>query len=289
MSRKWKKTIKNLSLGILGLGILGGAVALGTNYLKNDSVNIHPSYEIGGLTEYGKYVEDECKLYTKDKFACDGLKATLDFDNNISYRIFYYDILDNFIEATDILTDGYSDNAPLNGAYARVEITPLDDEDGKISWMEKHDYASKLNLSVSKTADNVNEKFVSLNGQLLEIKNNTTDLVFDMNMSFDGTDMKFVEEDSHAVTSRCLLDVSGYKSITFDASTSGEGGIGVEIYQFYDLGFKKMDLVTDSVTADSITLNFNKNAKYVIISLYLVNDCNEAFVSNVQNLFTLNK
>lgn len=34
MSRKGKKIFKNLSFGILGLGILGGAVALGTNYLK---------------------------------------------------------------------------------------------------------------------------------------------------------------------------------------------------------------------------------------------------------------
>ena len=234
MSRNGKRLFKNLSLGILGLGILGGAVALGTNYLKNDSVNIHPSYEIGGLTEYGKYVEDECKLYTKNKFACDGLKATLDFDNDISYKIFYYDILDNFIESTDSLMNGYSTQAPINGAYARIEITPLNDEDGKISFMEKLDYASQLNLSVSKKAKNVNDKYVSYKGIPFTIVNNIHDVIFVSNKNI--TDEFIIEDSSSlsAMTTTCL-DVSDKKTLVVDSTITEElSGFGMGVFLFKD-------------------------------------------------------
>jgi len=267
MSRRTKKIFKNLGLGILGLGVLGGAVALCTNYVKNDSVKIHPTYEVGGLTDYGKYVEDEGKLYTKDMFPCDGLKATLDFDNDISYRVFYYDILGNFIEATDDLVEGFSEEAPLNGAYARIEITPLDDEDDKISFREKIDYSSQLNLSVSKTADNINDMFVSFKGKPFEIVNNVPDLVFEYGFKIDEN-INFVEYDSFTSTTKTLLNVSGYEGISVDLSSMEiDGACAVDLFFISDLENAKYQYVNSTID-EALTFNFDehlKGTKYILI------------------------
>lgn len=131
MSRKFRvstsktrvvKRIISVALGVLvAFGTIFGAVKL-FQYMKQDSTSLHLVYEVGSLDEQGRYEEDKGTLYTKEKFACDGLKATLDFDSTISYQVAYYDILDNFISKSEVLTEGYSGKAPINGAYARIQI-----------------------------------------------------------------------------------------------------------------------------------------------------------------------
>ena len=90
LTGKTKKVIKGIGLAVMGLGLLGGIVAVASQFVGKNEVSADLSYEVGGLTEYGKYEEDEGSLYTKEKFACEGLKATLAFDATINYKIFYY-------------------------------------------------------------------------------------------------------------------------------------------------------------------------------------------------------
>lgn len=214
---KKRKILKTISLAVLGLGVLGGVIAVTNHFIQRDEKSITPSYEIGGLDANGKYFEDNSSIYTKERFACEGLKATLDFDSTINYQIFYYDILDNFISSSDVLTGGYSDDAPLNGAYARIEVTPLNDEDGKVSWSEKMKYSKQLNLKVSKNADaNINKKYVSYKGNLFTVVNNFEDTEFEYGVYFAGTDFVKQESSQMSSTTLTLLKVDKGTTIKYD-------------------------------------------------------------------------
>ena len=136
MSRKFRVSTPKIRVAKKILGVaFGGLVAFETifgavkllQYMKQSSTSLHLVYEVGSLKEQGRYEEDKGTLYTKERFACDGIKATLDFDSTISYQVSYYDILDNFISKTDVLTEGYSGEAPINSSYARIQINPLED------------------------------------------------------------------------------------------------------------------------------------------------------------------
>lgn len=149
---KNKKLWKNIGIGVLtGALCLGAVAGLGAlaKQSEEDTKVIKPKYEIGALTENGRYLETEENIYTKDSFECLGLDIDLTFDNNISYRVFFYDTENKFLTATNKLTEDYDENTtPMFARYARIVITPNDDD--KISWYEINKYSSQLEISVDK-------------------------------------------------------------------------------------------------------------------------------------------
>ena len=102
---------------------------------KNDTVKIDAGeFSVGGLDpETGKYVEREDAIYTPDAFSAQGLTITPDFETaDVEYQIFFYDEAGRFLEATDVLTEGYAEQKLLP-TYARVVIYPSTlDEDGHV-------------------------------------------------------------------------------------------------------------------------------------------------------------
>lgn len=157
---KSKLTWKNILIVGLSVLLLIGAI-FGISALFNESEKttktINPSFAIGGLTETGTYLETTESIYTKDSFECKGLNVKMAFDNNISYRIFFYDYNDNFVNATDKLTTNYSEDIDLFVKSARIVITP--NEDSKISWYEKSGYAKQLTISVDKEQGGLPKKY----------------------------------------------------------------------------------------------------------------------------------
>lgn len=145
-----KSLFKKISLGVLGIGILGGCITLFSHFMNNSDKTLHLDYDIGALTDQGKYLEDEGKLYTKNAFECKGNKFKLAFDSQINYQAYYYDDLDNLVGKTKILSTSEAPAVPYNADYARLVITPTNDDDGKISFTEKYKYASQIDVSVSK-------------------------------------------------------------------------------------------------------------------------------------------
>lgn len=265
LTGKTKKVIKGIGLAVMGLGLLGGIVAVASQFVGKNEVSADLSYEVGGLTEYGKYEEDEGSLYTKEKFACEGLKATLAFDATINYKIFYYDILDNFISATTMLNSGYSGEAPLNGAYARIEITPISDEDGKISWTEKIKYSNQLTVKVAKGASaNVSQKFVNYRGNNFQVVNNMEDSIFEYGTEFLVDTFEENKNNEMATTTKTLLAVKGGSTITFDDTELSEAII--TCYIFNDLPVSSDMKYTAIEWMESLTLE--KTAKYVLIRVY---------------------
>ncbi len=149
----WKKIGLGVLAGVVLIGAVFGVTALFRKAEEETQKEISPSWAIGGLTEDGAYLETKESIYTKDAFECKGLNIKMDFDNNISYRIFFYDYNDDFVSSTENLTTNYSEDVDLFVKSARIVITP--NEDSKISWYEKSGYAKQLTISVDKDQDSL--------------------------------------------------------------------------------------------------------------------------------------
>lgn len=149
MKRKTKSTLTKVIAIILGVALLGGCVSLISNFANKNYVEVNPTYKIGSLNSEGGYVEDEGSMYS-EHFECRGIKITPTFDSKVKYRVAFYEEDGTFISMTTEATKKTQPEVPENAMYARVLITPKDDEDGKISILEKFDYANDITISVLK-------------------------------------------------------------------------------------------------------------------------------------------
>lgn len=212
-SLKSKKTWKNiLVIGLSIITLLGVAVGIAALVNKSEEETTkknNPTYAIGGLTETGTYLETKESIYTKDAFECYGLKTTLNFDNNISYKLFFYDEDKTFVESTSQLIDTFDSSKTLmpgGTKYCRVVITP--NEDSKISWYEKNSYAKQLTIKVNKDQTKIAgvEKVLTNYFEVDETKNgyalSPSDFVA-------GSTMNYSEVSGNSVSK--ALDVSGYR------------------------------------------------------------------------------
>ena len=267
MKYKTKSIVRKIAFilaGIAALGLLAFGIKAIVDYTKNDLKKITPAFEVGNLGADGKYVNDESTLYTKEAFGCYGLQVKPDFDSTVNYQIFYYDILDNYISSTEVLSEGYGGVAPVNGAYARLVIEPREDEDGKISLTERVKYPMQLTVKVKKNQD-INNRFINFKGRCMEVVNDTDSLVFTNNMSFDETTLTFVDSDRYCVTSSVVLKVNGGSTFNYDSSLLNEDYVNSTPY-FYE--FKDLPLEDNYLTyghATGGTYSLDKKTKYIII------------------------
>lgn len=160
---KTRKTISQVLSIILvcalGLGAIFGVSAL-SKKLKEDTKVIHPTFEVGGINAAGKGDKDmNGSVYTKDSFECKGLEVKLDFDAKITYQVYYYDDLDNYISNSSVYEASAAMSVPAEAVYARIVVTPIWDEDVKTDdrvchWYDVAKYSSQLELSVLREQGN---------------------------------------------------------------------------------------------------------------------------------------
>ena len=272
-------------------------IAVTSHFIGKTEVDIHPTFEIGGLNEQGRYEKDKSTLYTENKFACEGLKATLDFDAQINYQIFYYDILDNYLSSTDVLKEGYSGDAPLNGAYARIKIIPTTDEDNKISFIEKLKYSKQLNLKVAKGAEgNVDKKFTSLNGFCVQVVNNVTDSVFEYGYYWNSVTLDLIGGalDS-ACTAKTLLAVDGGYDVHVDyekLALTEDQNFTIVVTQFKELPKSDSKNVSKMITRKDgeNVVSLDKDTKYVLFTVWMSeSEFLSANCGSFQNIISIEK
>ncbi|MCM1441010.1 MAG: hypothetical protein NC131_17680 [Roseburia sp.] len=264
-----KSLFKKIVLALAGVAALTGigfGVKAIVDYTKNDLKTISPSFEVGNLGSDGKYVDDESTLYTKDAFACYGLQVKPDFDSTVNYQIFYYDILDNYISSTDFMSEGYIDKVPINGAYARIVIEPRNDEDGKISFIERVKYSSQLTIKVKKNQD-INNRYTVFKGKILDVVYDCNDLVFTNNLSLTTDTLEWHEDDTTCVTSLTVLNVSNNSTISFDSTKlSSEFSVAhCRIFEFKDMPSNENFLKVGEYLESKGSLILDKKTKYVLI------------------------
>lgn len=147
------KGLKIALIVVLVVAVLGGGVAGIISLVdsdKFDTKNISDlSFGVGGLDSAGKYMSTDQSIYTKDAFECQGLNVSLEFDSEISYQIYFYDQNNDFVHTTGKLEGAFvADSIPFFAKYARIVITPDDDE--KVTSLEVLKYAKQLNAKVNR-------------------------------------------------------------------------------------------------------------------------------------------
>lgn len=294
---KRKNLLKKISLGAVGVASIG-AIAFGVckivQFCKNDSKTLSLDYSVGALTDEGKYQEDECKLYTKKAFACEGLRVTFDFDAEVNGQFYFYDINDKYLSKSDVVTEGSSVSVPLNGAYARAVVIPTNDEDGSISFTEKYKYSSQMQVKVDKKAeDNISKKFLSYKDSNFEVCQNLTDLVFNSRYEFSvDKGLTICSDDRCIVTAFNVLNVEGYKSLALSSDTADNlQFVTAAIYEFdsYDLNNAKIVRKDVGVKTSSIknqSINFEKSTKLILITCW---GSESTDISKIPSNFVLSK
>lgn len=259
------KKVGLIALGVGAIGIVGLGIKSTVNYFKNDTKTLHLSYEVGNLGNDGKYVNDELALYS-NKFACEGLRVSFDFDAEVNGQFAFYDINDKYLSKTDVITEGTSVDIPLNGAYARAVVIPTNDEDEKISFTEKYKYGSQMQVKVNKKAEaNIKDKFVVYKGTNYEVVNTIADAIFVKGYSINSDGILSKSSDKFAATTQTLINIQGYKSLEFTSSKLGTGAIYDNLFVFSELPNNSS---TFKVVNNAINYTFGKNDKYLLISLY---------------------
>lgn len=290
-----KSIIKKIALALAGVAALtavGFGVKAIVDYTKNDLKTINLSYDVGNLGADGKFVDNAGTLYTKEAFACYGLQVKPDFDSTVNYQIFYYDILDNYISSTSVLSDGFSDEAPINGAYARIVIEPRDDEDGKISLTERVKYPSQLIVKVKKE-QNVNERYITFCGRPMQVCVDLNNLVFESGLTLETAPFAWKFMASRCVTSKQYLKVDGGSTISYDpTSIKGESYAPWATYfEFSGLPSEETYIGYQYTGAEAQEVVLNKKAQYVILLVdfgaSITSD--SAVLAKVPKCFTITK
>lgn len=308
---KRKNLLKKISLGAVGVASIG-AIAFGVSkivqFCKNDTKTLSLDYSVGALTDEGKYQEDECKLYTKKAFACDGLRVTFDFDAEVNGQFYFYDINDKYLSKSNVITEGSSVSVPLNGAYARAVVIPTNDEDGSISFTEKYKYGSQMQVKVNKDAEkNISKIFYDVDGKCLRLVDNIGSLKF-TNSKIDYKDGIYSwssEKSAYASTSLTLLDVTKYKSVSFDISnvygySSSIEQSGTKYWKFLVYSVNDNGSIVDSIEINSSkgtsTINFDQfdeKPKKILLSIYCdyigISLTESVTLNGLSTCFTLSK
>lgn len=265
-----KKTWKNIGLGclagVLGLGAVMGVGAL-LNKEEETTKTINPTYAVGGLNEEGRYLETEGSIYTKDAFECQGIDVALAFDNNVSYRIFFYDEDTDFISATEKQTNNYDETTtPFNAMYARIVVTPNDDE--KISIFEKNGYAKQLSISVNKDQTH----YEMTENLWVDSATMTTDNFYGISAGCSASNVSTTT--AAQFKSSELIDVAGYDKLVIVANFDKVSGVNFHKWNANKtlIEYKPLSLTSENVqmTIDgkvaTYIFDLDNSVSYVSIS-----------------------
>lgn len=144
-----KNKIQSIVIGVLSAGLILSAGALIINNANESTYELTTSkYEIAEIADDGDLVKDSARSLVSGFVRADDLEVEMSENAVVSYQIHYYDEDKEWISSTTELTVDYTGEAPEDAEYARVEITPLNDN--YISLFEKAEYASQIKVTVEK-------------------------------------------------------------------------------------------------------------------------------------------
>lgn len=153
--KKSQRTLMFALVGFVAVGLIASVIALSVRIGKVETTRTIGSseYKIGVLDDTsGKEPEEQenVGIFMKDYVLVDGLKCELAEDAKVEYSINFYDEDYKFISVVDYEGDFDGSEIPDGAKYARIEIRPTADKDGKVTLLEKTDYAKMLTVTVSK-------------------------------------------------------------------------------------------------------------------------------------------
>ena len=87
---------------------------------------------------------------TRSAFTTDGLKVKIEDEATVTYTLYFYGAEDEFISKTAALSEDFDGSIPENAETAKIVITPIEDEDGKVELTEVLGYAGQVTVTVNK-------------------------------------------------------------------------------------------------------------------------------------------
>ena len=153
--RKNQKILVFTLIAVLFTGLLATVVAFNARIERVETERTVNAYEyrIGVLDDTSGKEPDEQEsigIFTKDYLLVEGLKCELAEDSKVEYSINFYTEDYKFISVVDYEGDFDGSEIPEGAKYAKIEIRPTADKDGKVTLLEKSDYAKMLTVTVSK-------------------------------------------------------------------------------------------------------------------------------------------
>lgn len=165
MKAKTKKVVKVVGMILAAVLTLGAVVAIASKCDSDKTKELGTfDYKIGRLSDIdGKAIKDDKSgLLSKDIYDLDGLTVELEKDAEVKYQLNFYDADKEWLSVSTYEEDFDGDQIEslktIGAEYVRIEIIPLDDEDGKVGIFEKRSYVEQLTVTVSTEEDEENEK-----------------------------------------------------------------------------------------------------------------------------------
>lgn len=149
-----KNGIKNAVIAVLALATVCMGTALIVNGVSEPTKTLKTGdFHIATIEADGDYDGSGTTSLVSGYINADDLAIELEENAVVSFKVYYFDKEKEFISVTEsytVETDGYNADevTPENAKYARVEITPL--EDNFISAFEKSEYAAQVTVTVEK-------------------------------------------------------------------------------------------------------------------------------------------
>lgn len=268
----WKKILAGALAIVLGVGAIAGISTLIGNKADDDGkIVVNPKWSIGGLDDQGKYEESDATLYTKDAFECQGLTVKPNFDSNVKYQIFFYDELGEFVSKTNVMENSYTGSLPTFATHARLEVTPIWDEDVKekdqvIKWYNKHKWEGQLEIKVNEEQEFVAPVYLKVLDSDWLVVEDYENLAFSVARlgTKDGAVSVSEETTGYATHSGYLLKVNGGETLTLKSNST-----------FTDLNFTICEFTGESLTINQSgekcstwytdTLTLDDNTDYIFI------------------------
>ena len=217
----WKKMICAFLAFAAVVASVGGITAI----IGNKTKTISPlSFEVGALDENGKYKEDNQSIYTKEAFNCIGLRVEPEFDSQLTYDVYYYDYNGVLIEKKLGFEGIYDEDFPI-AKMARIVVHPeipedIDDDEFKISFFDKYEYARKVKITVDKNQEYLYDNCLNL----YDANQVTENMIFNSLAPLkDWSSTNLVESLGANLTNKIAVDGSCDKIDIYIYLESGEG------------------------------------------------------------------
>ena len=144
--------VKWVIIFLIAIGLIGAVITLFVLLDRQTMVTeIGPeAYTIATLNENGEQTYGDTSIVTRSAFTTDGLKVKIEDEATVTYTLYFYGAEDEFISKTAALSEDFDGSIPGNAETAKIVITPIEDEDGKVELTEVLGYAGQVTVTVNK-------------------------------------------------------------------------------------------------------------------------------------------
>lgn len=144
--------VKWVIIFLISIGLIGAVITLFVLLDRQTTVTeIGPeAYTIATLNENGEQTDGDTSIVTRSAFTTDGLKVKIEDEATVTYTLYFYGAEDEFISKTAALSEDFDGSIPENAETAKIVITPIEDEDGKVELTEVLGYAGQVTVTVNK-------------------------------------------------------------------------------------------------------------------------------------------